>query len=141
MKTRISIFLLLAVSLTLGSCAGLKSSKKPQLRDSNTFVVKGVSSDETYGYTEENPVCVGGRLQEGARNEHRYLNALAGPNGEEITYKRLGSCCIFPTPNGMDGAGLLDKYEVRWKGKKVMIYINMYDYKPFMAPKGMSVRR
>ncbi|WP_206599822.1 hypothetical protein [Hymenobacter glacialis] len=37
------------------------------------FVVRDVSKDETYGYSEKNPVGVGGRRSAGLRNQLRYL--------------------------------------------------------------------
>jgi nicotinic acid phosphoribosyltransferase len=70
--------------------------------------------------------------QEGPLNERRFLDALVGPNGEEISYYRAGSCCPIKSKNDPFGVGsvLLDDYRVTWKGAKdtISIYINMYDY-------------
>lgn len=128
------------------SSSKVKSGKlvKPTLQNSNAFKLFGISEDGTYGYSEKNPIKVGGATNsEGPKNEQRYLNALAGPNGEEISYKRLGSCCAFETENGFMGGGLLDRYEVKWKGgkKPVIIFINMYDMddKELKAPKGLTL--
>ena len=106
-----------------------------------TFKLTEISTDETYGYTTENPVKVGG-VGWGPENERRYLNALTGPNGEEITYHRLGSCCPFNTPNGIMGGGMLDRYEIKYKGlsKPIIIYINMYDQDHLKAPKGLKYK-
>ena len=50
----------------------------------------GVAIDSTFGITPQNPVNVGGLNNgEGAINERRYLNAIAGPNGELIKYYRI----------------------------------------------------
>ena len=78
---------------------------------------------------------------EGASNERKFLGAIKGPNGEQISYQRLGSCCPFKTNNGIMGSGLLDKYEVKWEGQSnpVILYINMYDYEPLKAPIGFAV--
>jgi hypothetical protein len=76
------------------------------------FVVQEVSTDSTYAFTSKNPVNVGGGFKLGARNQQRYLNALRGPGGQAVTYERRGSCCMFNTPNGMNGMGLLDAYLV-----------------------------
>ena len=58
------------------------------------FLLTEISTDKSYGFTEKNPVRVGGVDKlEGPLNERRFLNALAGPNGEKVSYYRLGSCC------------------------------------------------
>ena len=118
--------------------------KEPVLRDHLTFLITEVSKDETYGYTQENPIMVGGvTTNEGPLNERRFLNALAGPNGESISYNRQGSCCHFETENGFMGGGLLDMYEVTWSGQKeaVILYINMYDPGELKAPVGFTIRK
>jgi hypothetical protein len=107
----------------------------------NHTVLQEVSADPTYGFTEANPVKVGGALeQEGSRNQQLFLNALLGPNGEPITYQRRGSCCPFPTPHGFAGRGLLDVYEITYPGSAdpVVLFLNMYDYDPPKAPRGFS---
>lgn len=113
-----------------------------KLLDANTFKLDSVSTDETYAFTIQNPVLVGGENNSGVKNEQRFLNALLGPNGEDVTYNRLGSCCIFNSPNGFLGGGLLDKYEVKIAGqeKPYIIYINMYDKGILKAPKGFTFR-
>ncbi|MPN11009.1 hypothetical protein SDC9_158307 [bioreactor metagenome] len=103
-----------------------------------------ISADKSYGYTEDNPIKVGGvDKKEGPLNERRFLNALAGPQGEKVSYYRLGSCCIFDTENGLNGRGLLDNYRVTWEGSKdtVSIYINMYDYGQLKAPVGFTIKK
>jgi hypothetical protein len=64
------------------------------------------------------------------------------PNGEKITYNRLGSCCPFNTKNSSFG-GMLDKYEVTYPGleKSLIIYINMYDSKELMVPMGLKLKK
>ncbi|RYU83264.1 hypothetical protein [Hymenobacter persicinus] len=106
------------------------------------FRVADVSTDATYGVTQKNPVCVGGATTDGVRNQQRYLNALRGPQGEEISYRRRGSCCPFKTPNGLiEGMGMLDAYEITWAGndKPVLLYLNFYDEGPLHAPVGLTL--
>lgn len=123
------------------------SKSQASLLDDNTFQLEAVSDDDTYGYTQANPVCVGGvKKSEGPLNERRFLNALLGPNGEELEYTRRGSCCPFTTPNGMiSNSGMLDIYVVKQKGqsqeKSVNIYINMYDFGKLKAPKGFTFKK
>ena len=84
------------------------------------------------GYAPENPIRVGGRLEEGVRNERKYLERLRGPRGEEVAYLRLGSCCEFPTSKGPQGTGLLDAYEVQYPGlaTPITLYLDMYTPAP-----------
>jgi hypothetical protein len=54
-------------------------------------------------------------------NQERYLNALAGPKGEQISL--VESCCPFPSKEG-NGSWVSDVYEVKWEGLKTpAIYI------------------
>lgn len=121
------------------------SESQASLRDHNTYVLTEISDDETYGYSKENPIMVGGvKTEEGPLNERRFLNALTGPKGEMVRYSRTGSCCPFKTPNGtFNNTGLLDRYEVTYEGlgKPVYIYINMYDFGELKAPKGFAINK
>jgi len=117
------------VFLILVSCS---ASKQGPGSSSSPASAKG------YGYSKEDPIKVGG-VQSGPANERAYLDRLTGPNGERVTYARQGSCCPFKTPNGLfDNSGMLDIYEVRYKGlpKPVILYINMYDRDELKAPEG-----
>jgi hypothetical protein len=145
-KAHILVFMLI-----MASCAGTKNSvtsgitqKRAELLDQNTFVVTEISQDPKYGLTKNYPVMVGGvKESEGPLNERRYLNALAGPNGEKISYFRAGSCCPVKSENGFNGLGMLDNYRVTWEGSKdtVSIYINMYDFGELKAPVGFGLKK
>lgn len=140
MKNKIST---IGILFCLISCSTTKIVKQT-LKDNNTFVVTEVSTDKTYGFSPENPVEVGGVVdQEGPKNERRYLNALTGPNGEPVSYYRANSCCTFKTENGFMGKGLLDNYRVTWENSKdtVSIYINMYDSGNLKAPYGFGIKK
>ncbi len=144
------IFLAIIIFVFLNSCNTSKKvattdrdspNLKQELLDDNTFKITLYSQDKTYGYTEKNPIMVGGDLG-GPKNERRFLNALAGPKGEEIKYSRIGSCCSFQTKNSELGGGLLDKYSVTYEGleKSLVIYINMYDSDTLKVPVGLKLR-
>ncbi|KOS08305.1 hypothetical protein AM493_10150 [Flavobacterium akiainvivens] len=94
------------------------------------------ASSADYGYTESNPIKVGG-VNDGPAQERAYLNRLTGPNGEKVTYNRSGSCCPFETKNSAWG-GMLDVYVVEIEGDPVKkkLYLNMYDKGDLYAPKG-----
>ena len=104
--------------------------------------ISEVSDDPGYGYTEQNPIKVGGG-SEGPSRERAYFQLLRGPNGESVSFERRGSCCGFETPNGLLGGGMLDIYQVTIAGsdKPVKLYINMYDYEQPKAPKGFQFSR
>lgn len=129
----------------LMSCSTSKQIIQTNLKDNQTFDLLEISDDSSYGYSEKNPVQVGGvDKQSGPLNQRRFLNALAGPNGEEVTYFRSGSCCPIKSKNDPLGFGqvLLDNYKVTYEGSKdtVSIYINMYDYGALKAPKGFTIK-
>jgi hypothetical protein len=109
------------------------------------LLLTSVSNDPTYGYSKDNPVKVGSKKKENmAAGEYKFMNSLTGPNGEEISFRRLGSCCAFKTPNGFMGdGGLLDKFELTYKGLKepIVLYLNMYDPGAVKAPKGLGYKK
>lgn len=123
--------LLLLISIALLSCGTTKKIDN--------------SPATSYGYTEANAIKVGGDdYNNGPRFEREYLNGLTGPNGEEISYHRTGSCCGFETKNGIQGYGMLDKYEVTYEGieEPVILYLNMYDPNEgeIKAPRGFLLK-
>lgn len=138
-------FIYAGIIMMLFSCATSQPIVKPnQLLNNQTFLLTEVSKDKSYGLTQNNPIKVGGvDVDQGPANERRFLNALAGPNGETISYSRAGSCCAFKSKNGFNGSGLLDNYRVTWEGSKdtVSIYINMYDYGSLKVPFGFTIKK
>lgn len=132
------------LTVFLCSCASTKKTAKTPLLDNKTFLLTDVSSDPTYGLSRKNPIEVGGAdKSEGPMNERRFLNALAGPNGERVSYARAGSCCPVKSKNGFMGTAMLDNYRVTWEGSKdtVSIYINMYDVGALKAPVGFTIKK
>lgn len=93
------------------------------------------TSDETYGYSEKNPVKVGCGYDGGPANEEDYIKMLRDAKGWPVYFQRLGTCCTFNSVNGFDGKATLDKYRIvyqnqkeKLKDKESIIYFNMYDY-------------
>ena len=142
--------LILISTLLIVSCSSTRSTStsqstftgKHELLDDLTFKIVELSQDDTYGHTQKNPIKVG-NFSEGPKNERRFLNALAGPNGEKISYYRIGSCCEFKTKNSPFGGGLLDKYSVTYEGStiEIVLYINMYDADVLRVPVGFTLRK
>lgn len=138
-----AVLILLSCSPTKNTgTASADFTGKHELRDDLTFKIVEFSQDKTYGYTEKNPIKVGG-FSDGPKNERRFLNALAGPNGETISYYRVGSCCEFKTKNGPFGGGMLDIYSVTYAGapQEIRLYINMYDADILKVPVGFTLRK
>ena len=149
MKKAILFVTLLLLS---ASCVSTKSTLKyvddnaPNLvlSKDNTFVITEYSKDKKYGYDADYPINL---FFQNTRNEklnqERFLNALAGPNGEQITYTKLESCCPFPTKRSEMGAGLLDVYQIRWKDQQnpVILYLNIYEKGVLMVPVGLSLKK
>lgn len=134
------------------SCVSTRSSIKnidntvpvPTVTNNNTFLLTDYSKDKKYGYDPNYPINV---FYLSTRNEtinqERFLNALAGPNGEKITFKKVESCCPFPTKTSNMGAGFLDIYEVIWKDQKkpIRLYMNIYERGALMVPVGLSIKK
>ena len=145
-------FLFLALALLSASCVSTKSTLKnvddnaPNLvvTKDNTFVITKYSDDKKYGYDEDYPINIFYRNTLNDKiNQERFLNALAGPKGEKITYSKLESCCPFPTKRTDLGAGLLDVYELKWEGQKkpIKLYLNIFEKGVLMVPVGLSLNK
>lgn len=146
-----NIFLVL-LFFGLISCTSTQSTIKnidnnaPNLKliDSNTFLISEFSNDKKYGFDPDYPVNIFyANTKNPDLNAQRFLNALAGPNGEIITYKKLESCCPFPSKTTEMGAGLLDVYEIKWAGQKtsIKLYINPYEKGYVLVPVGLGLKK
>jgi hypothetical protein len=147
-KSAFFITLLLIVT----SCGSIKSSLKnvdnnapvPVVGKNNTFVITEYSKDKKYGYNKDYPINI---YYKGTKNDtinqKYFMNALAGPKGEKIAYKKLENCCPFPTKNSDMGAGFLDVYELNWEGlkKPILLYLNIYERGQLMVPVGLSLKK
>lgn len=115
-------------------------SSKQELYDTYTFKIEEYSDDVSYGYSKENPIKVGGaKDKEGPLNEKRFLNALVGPNGEEINYERLGSISVG---RNEFTRVILDTYKVTYAGldKEIILYFNMYQSSKLKVPVGFKLK-
>ena len=116
----------------------------PRLESNNTFVITEYSKDKRYGYEKEYPINIFySNTKNETINQQRYLDALAGPKGEKITYTKLESCCPFPTKRSEMGAGFLDVYELKWEGQQnpVTLYLNIYEKGVLMVPVGLTLKK
>ncbi|MCI9846449.1 2-dehydro-3-deoxyphosphooctonate aldolase [Flavobacterium pectinovorum] len=147
---KITFLIVLLIAAT--SCVSTKSTLKnvddnaPDLvlSKNNTFIIKEFSKDKKYGYNPDYPINIFYRnTKDETLNETRFLNALAGPNGEKITYTRLETCCPFPTKRSDMGAGFLNVYELKWEGQKkpATLYLNIYEKGILMVPMGLTLKQ
>lgn len=149
MNKKIGILSLLFI---VTSCISTKSTIKnvddnapiPTLTNFNTFTITQFSNDKKYGYDQDYPINVFFKnTKDETINQHRFLNALAGPKGEKIIYKKIESCCPFPTKRSDMGAAFLDVYELYWEGKEtpVKLYLNSYEKGALLVPVGLNLRK
>jgi hypothetical protein len=140
------------VLLLLFACGATKSTIKniddtapvPMLKKNNSFVLTEQSQDPKYGYDQDYPINIFYQsTSNDSINQVRFLNALAGPNGEKLFYKKLESCCPFPTKQSEIGAGLLDVYQVNWVGCKrsLLLYFNIYEKGKLYIPVGLTAKK
>lgn len=95
-----------------------------------------VSEAPAFATTREHPVQVGGGTMYAAARERRYLDALRGPMGEAVRYRRIGSL----RPDN-EGRTILDSYEITYPGleKPLVFYLDAYHFDDTLkAPKGFT---
>lgn len=114
-------------ALTRGATHETRTPDVPGLTEATSLC--SVSDDETYGVTPDNPVKVGGGAFYVKARSLRFLQALRGPEGQGLHFKRLGS---FDHTDG----SLLDMYEVEHGGTPRHIYIDAYRWAEPKAPRG-----
>ncbi len=138
-------------ALLLTSCVSTKSTLKnvdptalrPLVKD-KAYVITEYASDGKYGYDQDYPINIGNiRENQEDINIAYYFNGLEGPKGEKITYKKVDTCCPFPSKNTTMGAGTLGIYEVTFVGsnKKVTLYFNIYEKGKILCPKGFTIKK
>ena len=142
----------LFMGLLISSCTSTKSTLEnvdnnapiPKLTAQNTFIITEYSKDKKYGYDKDYPVNVFYKsVKNDSINQQRYLNALAGPNGETLSYKKIETCCPFPANKSEMGAGYLDVYEITWNGQKspIKLYLNSFEKGVILVPVGLTIKK
>lgn len=143
------MYFLSAIALVFASCVSTRSTLKnvddnaptPQLKD-NVFVITQTASDKKYGYDPDYPINVFYlNTKDDKINQQRFLNALAGPNGEKLVFNKVETCCPFPTKRNSMGVGLLDIYQITWQGNTtpIRLYFNIYEKGALMVPAGLTL--
>ncbi len=147
-KSILYITMLLSITACMSTKSTLQNTddNAPDLLLSanNTFVIQQYSTDKKYGYDKDYPINIFfNNTANETINQERFLNALAGPKGEKISFTKLESCCPFPTKRSEMGAGFLDVYELKWNGQKkpTLLYLNIYEKGILMVPVGLTVKK
>ena len=151
MKNRFYLTVIL-FAITLTSCVSTRNTIKnidnnaPDLvlNPDGSFAITEYSNNPKYAYNKDYPVNIFYKsTKDDSINQPRFLNALAGPNGEKITFKKLENCCPFPTKRNDIGVGMLDVYEITWEGlaKPLKIYINIYEKGYVTVPMGLTLKK
>ncbi|WP_395056402.1 2-dehydro-3-deoxyphosphooctonate aldolase [Flavobacterium sp.] len=146
------LFVILICSI-FTSCISTKSTIKniddsvigPALNEGfGSFIITKNATSKKYGYNQDYPVNVNfTSVEDGPKNQIRFLNALAGPKGEKIIYVKKDACCPFPTKKIDTGAGTIDTFEITWEGqaKPFLLYINKFEKGELLIPVGLSARK
>lgn len=111
-----------------------------EICDTNSIAIQKFSlnilTDKTvdvdYGYSEKNPIKIGSPV----KRQRLYFELLRDSKGNPVKYKRLGSCCPYPSKKGMFGMAMCDEYEVELNGEIKKLYITFYDYESPKIPVG-----
>ncbi len=94
------------------------------------------ADEPEFATTKEHPAQVGGGAMYVESRERRYLDALRGPMGETLQYKRTGAIPVDP-----QGRTILDRYEVTYPGleKAIVLFLDAYHFDDGLrAPKGLT---
>ena len=91
-----------------------------------------IATDPTYGYSEDNPVQIGGDAENDSARAITYLDNLVDPVGIPVTYSLAGSAPYGDT--------VISIYEINspMVEETVKLYIDQYNYSELMAPVGFS---
>jgi len=147
-----SLLLVVFVAVLSVSCISTKSTLKnvddnapePVLTKNGWFLITEYAKDKKYGFDKNYPINIFYKsVADEDINPKRFLDALTGPKGESITFKKLESCCPFPSKRGDSGAGFLDIYEINYAGlkKPLKLYFNIYEKGYLFVPKGFGLKK
>lgn len=97
--------------------------------------VDRANENDTFGVlgSRENPVKC-----DGPQGQRTYLNRLAGPNGEAVTYRRAGNFGVGPDGHIIDGYAI----DLDGRSTSIIIFMDMYhrDYVESRVVPGFTLR-
>lgn len=115
----------------------------PRSSDRDGLFIGAYSQDPTYGYSEDNPICVGGFNLVGSLCISLYLDSIYGYDNELITHERISIRKQIESPNGKYGIGFIDEIAVWYLDElePQFLYFNIYDCElPLKAPMGFIIK-
>ena len=123
---------ILAAAVAVAAAAFVQKAPPPPVMPRPVVSQCPAADNAKYGLTAQDPVQVGGGAMNGPARERRYLEALRGPDGQPIRYKRLGSA-LAP-----DGETILDSYELTYEGldKPIVVFVDEYHFGDLRVPQG-----
>lgn len=140
----IAFFLLVSCISTKSTIKNIDNDAIRPIVKHDMFVFTEYATDSRYGVDADYPVNIGIISDRSVDVFIAYFfNGLLGPNGEKVKFKKLETCCPFPTKHSNMGAGLLNVYEVNLEGsdKKQTFYFNIYEKGKIVCPKGFQIRK
>jgi len=140
--------LLLAVSVAFFGCTSTKSTlknvdykaTKPKVVGGK-YIITQYANDSKYGYDKDYPINLGfANINAEAFFVKLFFNGLTDTNGEAFAFKKVETCCPFPTHHSNMGTGLLHKYQVTFNnGTTKYLYINIYEKGEILCPNGFKI--
>ena len=109
------------------------------------FEIKTIANEGKYGFHQDYPMNLGFYKTENANlaNVKRFFNGITSKDGEKLLFKRVDTCCPYPSKNNAVGVGTLEIYEV-WiesKTEKWLLYVNLTDKGEVLCPKGFLPKK
>lgn len=107
------------------------------------FNLEETATDANYAFSKEFPVNLGfDQERVNYKNVDLFFKALLGPNGEEISWEKIDTCCPYESKKSSTGAGTIDIYQITIKGtgKTYTLYINLFEKGKVMCPQGFTIR-
>ena len=138
-----SIFTFIISVIVLSSCV----SEENAIKENNfkPIKLKEYSDSENYGLNKRAQIPIGviGLSEDGEANAKRYLNSLAGPQGEEIQYYFIKKCCGKKVEGTFSSQEDSFIYGVSYKGGKdtVHLILNPNESGKLYIPEGFSAVR
>ena len=125
-----------------------KENKRAEIVSNESLLrIEGVSTSDNYGYKSSEPIKLGvSDFDLSPGYPVKYFNSLTCSLGEELTYKRVRSCCPFKTVNSdkdkFKNVAVLEVFSVQCRHKPEITYlfVNFFDEGPVLAPKGFKYK-
>jgi hypothetical protein len=133
------------------SCTSTKSTIKnidntairPKIKEQRFYLTE-YAKDNKYGFDADYPINIGIVNENYEQGQIGYFfNGLEGEKGEKVLFKKIDTCCPFPTKNNTMGAGTLSIYEYQFEGTstKGKLYFNIHEKGKILCPKGFSIKK